>query len=74
MAVNQTTQALQSRGIDSSAAHQGALGSIYGQLVRQAAMMSFNDAFYLLSVSMVCILPLVFLMKKGKGEAPVEMH
>ena len=37
-------------------------------------MMSFNDAFYLLSIFLILILPLVFLMKKSKGEARAEMH
>jgi DHA2 family multidrug resistance protein len=74
IAVHQTTQALQYRGAGTAVAQQGALGSVYGQLVRQAAMLSFNDAFYLLSVFLACILPLVFLMRKGKSDAPVEMH
>jgi hypothetical protein len=30
--------------------------------------MSFNDAFYLLSVMMMLILPLILLMKKGKED------
>jgi hypothetical protein len=37
-------------------------------------MMAFNDAFYLLSIFMICIIPLIFLMKKGKTEAPAGMH
>jgi DHA2 family multidrug resistance protein len=41
-------------------------GMIYRQLLRQASMMSFNDAFYLLSIFLVCLVPLVLLMKMGK--------
>lgn len=48
--------------------------SIYSQLIRQATMMSYNDAFYLLSICMVVILPLVFLMRQGKVEGTPGMH
>jgi DHA2 family multidrug resistance protein len=54
---------------------QGAAdASIYGQLIRQATMMSYNDAFYLLSICMIAILPLVFLMRQGKVEGAPGMH
>ncbi|MDH4232721.1 MAG: EmrB/QacA family drug resistance transporter, partial [Nitrospirota bacterium] len=65
---------LQYRGFDSTMAEQGGLGVIYRGLVKQASMMAFNDAFFLLSVFMLCIVPLVFLMKKGKADAPPGMH
>ncbi|MHB8881806.1 MAG: DHA2 family efflux MFS transporter permease subunit [Thermodesulfovibrionales bacterium] len=67
-------QYLQLQGMDSVSAGQGGLGALYGQMIRQASMLSFNDAFYLLSVFMICILPLVLLMRGGKGEAPAGMH
>jgi DHA2 family multidrug resistance protein len=43
---------------------------IYGEVIRQASMLSFNDAFYLLSMMMMLIIPLVLLMKKGKEGIP----
>ena len=49
-----------------AATGSGAAEMIYRQLLRQASMMSFNDAFHLLSIFLICLLPLVFLMKKGK--------
>ena len=57
---------------DGAAAGPGAVGTIYRQLLRQASMMSFNDAFYLLTIFLICLLPLVLLMKKGKAEAVVH--
>jgi hypothetical protein len=33
-------------------------------------MLSFNDVFYILSVMIVLILPLVLLMKKGEAQDP----
>ena len=68
-----TEQALRLKGAGSAAGH-AADATIYGQLLKQASMLSFNDAFLLLSLFMVLILPLAFLMKKGKVEAPAGMH
>lgn len=64
------SQILQSRGFIPSLSDQGSLGLIYGEVIRQASMLSFNDAFYLLSTMMMVILPLVLLMKKGKAYGP----
>ena len=74
IATHQAAQMLQYRGLDPSMANQGGLGVIYGRFLKQASMMAFNDAFYLLSIFMICIVPLVFLMKKAKGESPAGMH
>jgi DHA2 family multidrug resistance protein len=74
MATQKASQMLQYQGLDPSMADQGSLGMIYGRFLKQASMMAFNDAFYLLSIFMICIIPLVFLMKKGKTEAPAGMH
>jgi len=49
-----------------------ARGSIYGQLQRQSAMLSYLDVIAVLAVGSLCMVPLVFLMKKrepGKGGA-----
>ena len=49
------------------AAHQ-AQGLIYGTVVRQAGMLAFADAFWLMAVLFVAIVPLMFLMRKtGTG-------
>jgi len=49
-------------------------GMIYGELLRQAGMMAFNDAFYLLSVLMIFILPMVLLMKRIKHRRQMPLH
>ena len=71
---HQASQALQYKGAPVVTANQGGLGTIYSGLIKQASMLSFNDAFYLLSVFMILILPLVFLMKKAKTETPAGAH
>lgn len=65
MAVHHGSQMLQYRGFEGSLSEYGGLAMIYRQLLRQVTMMSFNDAFYLISIIMVCILPLLLLMKRG---------
>ena len=61
-------------GLEGSLANQGGLALIYRDLLRQASMLSFNDAFHLVSIMMISILPLVLLMKRAKGVQPGGMH
>ena len=72
-AAHQAEQMLQYRGLAPSRVEQGGLAMIYNSLLKQSSMMAFNDAFYLLSIFMICIIQLIFLMKKGKAE-PAGMH
>ena len=65
----QSAQILDYRGFESSLSQYGGLGVIYKELLRQASMMSFNDAFYLTALLMISILPLVLLMKRPKDES-----
>jgi len=64
---------LTSRGIDPSHAMMQAQGMIYGEMQRQATMLSFVDNFWLMGVICLCVIPLMFLMKKirpQKGSPP----
>ena len=71
----QSSQLLQQKGFPDALSEQGGAGMLYRELLRQASMLSFNDAFYLVSVLMICILPLVVLMKREKGAATTAgMH
>ena len=63
-AVEWGKEMLAGRGIPGSAAEETTLKMIYGQVVRQATAMGFNDAFWILSVMMACVLPLLLLMKR----------
>lgn len=64
-ALPQLSDILRERGFTSSLPNQGSLGVIQEQLLRQASMLLFNDAFYLLSMMMLSVFLLVPLMKKG---------
>ena len=66
---------LPSRGVPDAVAGNATLRRIYGQVVRQATMMGFNDAFFILSVLMACVLPLLlFLRRPAHQTAPSAGH
>ena len=45
----------------------GANGVIYQQLVKQANLFSFTDAFYFSTLLMLCVIPVVFLLRSPKN-------
>jgi len=60
----QGANALAFGGIDPSQAGQGSLGVLYSRLLRQASMLAFNDVFFLLTVMIVLLLPLILFMRR----------
>jgi len=62
-AVNGSAQLLSLQGMDPVTAQQGGAGAIYGEMLRQAYMLSFNDVFYVLAIMMICMLPLILFMR-----------
>ena len=71
LATSQTSHLLQYKGLSPGLADQGSLGMIYGKLLREASMISFNDAFHVLSVLMLLVLPLVLIMRRPKTGGPM---
>ena len=69
-AAPQISQFLRERGFTPPHPGQGNLGLVYNQLLQQASMMAFNDAFYILSVMMILTLPFVLLVKRAKETTP----
>jgi DHA2 family multidrug resistance protein len=64
-----------SRGADPVTASHQSLGTIWGMVQRQAAMLSFVDTFRALAVVFLLVLPLLFLMKKPRHHGrPGAMH
>jgi len=52
-----------------------AQGNIYSQLQRHSSMLSYLDVIAVLAVGSVCMVPLVFFMKKRKpGKGPMMAH
>lgn len=68
-------QVFMSRGADAvTAAHQ-AEGAVWGMVLRQASMLSYNDVFRFLGGMFLVLLPLLFLMRKPKGgKGPPMAH
>ena len=63
------------QGADLSTAGRRAYGALFGVVQRQAAMLSFIEAFWLLSLIFLVILPLILLMKRpGSGGRGVAAH
>jgi len=49
-----------------------ALGVLYAQVQRQAAMMAYTEVFHVLSVGVLCILPLVLVLRTGVEQKPAR--
>jgi DHA2 family multidrug resistance protein len=66
----------QQSGLTASAGQARALaqGSLYQQLVRQSTQLAYLDVIAILSISTVCMIPLIFLMKKRKPGGPAAAH
>jgi DHA2 family multidrug resistance protein len=67
------TQAMRTHGASAAFATQQAYALIEGTLQRQASMLAYLDDFRLLGICILAMVPLVFLMKKGKPGA-IAVH
>jgi DHA2 family multidrug resistance protein len=54
------------RGAGAPEAAQQAHGLIYGSVVRQASMLAYSDAFWVMGMLFLTIVPFMFLMKKAE--------
>jgi MFS transporter, DHA2 family, multidrug resistance protein len=73
-ALEQTTAMVQAHGASLPDASQQASGLIYGSMQRQAGMLAFSDAFWVMGALFLAIIPLMFLMKKsGPVKGPIAV-
>lgn len=73
--LHSTARTLQHSGSSATTALQQAHGLLYGELVRQASMVSYVNVFWILAITCLAMIPLMFIMKKmrpGRGAAPVH--
>jgi MFS transporter, DHA2 family, multidrug resistance protein len=68
------SQAAVTRGVPKSEAQQTALAMIYSMIRRQAGMLSYNHIFWILGVAFLAVIPFLYLLRRGEGEAPAGMH
>ena len=74
-ALANTAAVLRSHGAAAPDATLKAQGMLYGSLVRQSSMLAFADAFWVMGVLFLLIIPLMFLMKNirpSRGQVVVE--
>jgi DHA2 family multidrug resistance protein len=67
-------QNFMSQGADVATATGRAYGAVWGMLNRQAAMLSYNDVFFILSIIFLMMAPLILLMRKPKKGGAVMAH
>lgn len=48
----------------------GSLVYWYQEIMRQASMLSFNDTFFMLSIATAILIPVTFLLRRGRAGAP----
>jgi DHA2 family multidrug resistance protein len=68
--LNQLTQMFVSKGAALPVAENQALNTIWNLIQRQAGMLAFIDAFYVLMIIVMAITPLVLLLKKNTPQRP----
>jgi DHA2 family multidrug resistance protein len=74
-AIGRATALLHAHGASLPDAARKAHGLLYGNMLRQAAMLSFADAFWVMAVLFALIIPLMFLMKRtGPVQGPVAVE
>lgn len=62
--ISKAVGGLVARGQNGLLAQKEAMGILYLQVQKQASMLSYIDAFWLLGVSMIVLVPLVFIMRR----------
>jgi DHA2 family multidrug resistance protein len=72
--IQSTTQSFQAKGFSAADATQRAFASVQNTVFRQANMLAYIDNFWLLGFAILCMIPLVFLMKKGKPGGEIAVH
>ena len=61
--INNMTHAMTSAGMSTAQASQLAVGRAYQEMLRQASMLSYQNAFLILSIAILCLSPLPFIMR-----------
>jgi DHA2 family multidrug resistance protein len=69
-----TTQAMRAHGASAAFATRQAYALIESTAQRQATMLAYIDDFRLLAIAILLMVPLVFLMKKGRPGGGMAVH
>lgn len=69
--LNNSVQRFIGRGRSMTEATQAAYASIEGAINRQTLLLTYNDAYWLVGIVMLCAIPLVFISPFKKGQKAV---
>lgn len=61
------------QGVNTLQATRQAQGMLYGMVQRQATMLAFIDVFWMLGITFLALVPLMFVMKKMKPHKPAAI-
>jgi DHA2 family multidrug resistance protein len=61
-------------GLDAASATQKAYAMLQANVIRQATMLAYVDCFWLLGAVIICLVPVVFLMKRARPGGPIAAH
>jgi len=67
-------QSFIAQGLDAVSATRKAYAAIFGMIQQQAAMLSYNDVFFVLAIMFLVMFPFVLLMSRAKRGGPVMVH
>jgi len=65
-AMGKATMALQAGGSSPADAAAQANGMMYGTVLKHAGMLAFADAFWIMGILFLAIIPLMFMIRKTK--------
>ena len=68
------SRAMQAHGSSAAGATRQAYALIQGTAERQATMLAYIDCFWFLGVAILCMVPMVFLMRKSKPGGGIAVH
>ena len=69
------TSGFMSRGLATMDAKRAALAALNGQVMQQASMLSFNDAWLFILIAFIGVSPAILLLRKPNSKgAPVDAH
>jgi len=72
--ISNLQQSFMAQGADVATATRRAYGAIWAILNRQAAMLSYNEVFFILAILFLMMAPLILLMRRPRGGGAVVAH
>jgi len=67
-------QAAIARGVDMVTADKTSLVIIYGNVQRQAGILSYNHIFWIVGITFLLIIPFLLLLKRPSHDDPISTH